>query len=99
MTTMNTTDQPRAVACIRFVRLAAPLAGQYCKLEAGEEVRIIAMYEEAGETYWRVERKQWTNHLTISNVLAPVPDHALIVEEPNVPALAQPDNQNQPSIT
>ena len=41
------------------------------------------MYEADGEIYWRVERKQWTNHLTISNVLAPVPDHALIVEEPN----------------
>ena len=79
----NTTDQPRAVACIRFVRLAAPLEGQYCKLGAGEEVRIIALYEEAGGIYWRVERKQWINHLTISNVLAPVPDHALIVDEPN----------------
>jgi hypothetical protein len=95
---MNTTDQLRAVACIRFVRLAAPLAGRYCQLKAGEDVRIIAMYEEAGETYWRIERKQWINHLTISNVLAPVPDHALIVDEPNaqdVPTASAAATQSQ----
>jgi hypothetical protein len=30
MTTMNTTDQPRAVACIRFVRLCAD-SGKMCR--------------------------------------------------------------------
>ena len=44
---------------------------------------IVPMYEQRGETIWRVARKTWTNSLTISNVLAGVPDHKLIVEELN----------------
>jgi hypothetical protein len=64
--------------------LVAPLAGQYCKLEAGEIITIVPMDQEGGKTIWRVARKAWTNSLAIYNVLAGVPDDKLIVEELNV---------------
>jgi hypothetical protein len=88
MKTQSTTDA-LSVPLHRFVRLVAPLAGQYCKLEAGEVVMIVPMCEERGETIWRIARKAWINSLTISNVLAGVPDHKLIVEEPNDQAVAE----------
>ena len=70
---MNTTDSLRAVDCIRFVRLAAPLAGRYCKFEAGEQV-AIKQRENGTAT---VERAKWSNSLTITNVLCGVPEHLI----------------------
>ena len=76
---MNTTDSNRAVASIRFVRLAAPLAGQYCKFAAGEQVKVTAQ----GHGKVTVERAKWLNSLTISNVLCGVPEHVVCEAEPN----------------
>jgi hypothetical protein len=73
------TDELPAVPLHRLVRLAAPLAGPYCDLAEGEMVKI----SEMPDGYWRVERAEWRNSLTISNVLCGVPWHFLIFDEPN----------------
>jgi hypothetical protein len=67
----NTTDDLRAVACIRFVRLAGPLAGQYCHFSTGESVKVTAN----GNGLATVERTTWRNSLTICNVLYGVPEY------------------------
>lgn len=69
------TDENRAVASTSFVRLASPLAGRYCKFDAGEEV-IIKHREHGTAT---VERAKWANSLTITTVLAGVPEHSICV--------------------
>jgi hypothetical protein len=87
MTTMNTTDQPRAVACIRFVRLAGPLAGQYCNFSTGESVKVTTK----GNGLATVERTAWLNSLTICNVLYGVPEHLvceITEDKPNDKGLA-----------
>lgn len=78
---MSTTNDNRAVACIRFVRLAGPLAGQYCHFATGEAVKVSTTNGLA-----TVERATWRNSLTICNVLYGVPEHLVceITEaEPN----------------
>lgn len=67
----NTTDDLRAVACIRFVRLAGPLAGQYCHFSTGESVKVTAN----GNGLATVERTTWRNSLRICNVLYGVPEY------------------------
>ena len=79
---MNTTNSIRAVACIRAVRLASPLAGQYCNFATGEPVKVTT----TGNGLATVERATWRNSLTICNVLYGVPEHLVcwITEtEPN----------------
>jgi hypothetical protein len=86
---MNTTNSIRAVACIRFVRLAAPLAGTYCNFSPGEPVKVTTN----GNGLATVERATWRNSLTICNVLYGVPEHLVcwITEtEPNETAHRQP---------
>ena len=78
----NTTDDLRAVACIRFVRLAAPLAGRYCHFTTGEPVKVSTN----GNGLATVERATWINSLTICNVLYGVPEHRvceITEDEPN----------------
>jgi hypothetical protein len=78
----GTTDQPRAGACIRFVRLAGPLAGQYCQFTTGERVKVSTH----GNGLATVERAEWRNSLTICNVLYGVPAHLVCYiteDEPN----------------
>lgn len=65
------TDSNRAVACIRFVRLAGRLAGQYCQFTTGERVKVST----TGNGLATVERAEWRNSLTICNVLYGVPEH------------------------
>ena len=76
----TTQDSNGAVLAPSTVRLAAPLAGPYCELAEGEMVKISKM----PDGYWRVERAEWRNSLTITNVLCGVPWHFLIFDEPNV---------------
>jgi hypothetical protein len=82
---MNATNSIRAVACIRFVRLAAPLAGQYCNFATGESVEVST----TGNGLATVERATWRNSLTLCNVLYGVPEHMVCYipeTEPNVHA-------------
>ena len=65
------------------VRLVAPVAGQYCAFEAGELVKVKPSTRAGTLT---VERATWRNALTISNVLAYVPNH-LVCTEPNAKAM------------
>ena len=67
------------VASNAVVRLVAPIAGQYCAFVAGELVKVRPSSKAGTLT---VERATWRNSLTISNVLAYVPDH-LVCTEPN----------------
>ena len=82
MTTMSATNYNRAVACIRFVRLAGPLAGQYCQFTTGERVKVSTH----GNGLATVERAEWRNSLTICNVLYGVPEYLvceITEDEPN----------------
>jgi hypothetical protein len=82
MKAMNTPPTPRAVACIRLVRLASPLAGTYCNFSTGESVKVTTN----GNGLATVERATWRNSMTTCNVLYGVPEHLVcwITEtEPN----------------
>jgi len=79
---MNTPPISRAVAFIRFVRLAGPLAGQYCHFATGEQVKVTTTVNGLAT----VERAKWSNSLTICNVLYGVPAHLvceITEDEPN----------------
>jgi len=71
------TKPPDEVASSDMVRLLAPLRGQYCSFEAGEIVKVRASPRHGTLT---VERAKWRNSLTISNILAFVPDHLVCIE-------------------
>jgi len=78
----NTTNAPERLSCIRFVRLAGPLAGQYCNFSTGEPVKVTTN----GNGLATVERATWRNSLTICNVLYGVPSHMvceITEDEPN----------------
>jgi hypothetical protein len=62
-----------------LVKIAAHIAGEYCFFEVGEMVKVKPA--PRAKT-WTVERAVWRNSLTISNVLAFVPEHILITEPP-----------------
>ncbi len=66
----------------KTVRLMTPIAGDYCQFKAGE---IVKLSPSLRAKTWRIERAKWRNSLTISNVLALVPDH-LVITEPCLPA-------------
>lgn len=76
---MDNPEQPPSVATSAVVRLVASLAGEYCKFESGELVKVRPGTRAGTLT---VERATWRNSLTISNVLAYVPSH-LVCTEPN----------------
>jgi hypothetical protein len=71
--------QPQ-VATSDLVRLLAPLRGQYCSFQAGELVKVNASSRHGCMT---IERGKWRNSLTISNVLALVPDYLVFIEPTN----------------
>ena len=80
---------------IAVVRLVEPLAGEYCFFAAGELVTVKPSTRAGTLT---VERAAWRNSLTISNVLAYVPNY-LVCTEPNDKDQATDGahNQNQPT--
>ena len=75
----DTTQDGAQLGSSAIVRLVAPLAGEYCAFAAGELVRVKPSSRHGTLT---VERATWRNSLTISNVLAYVPNH-LVCTEPN----------------
>lgn len=74
----------------RLVRLSWPVKGKYCQFEKGEVVKM-----SRHDTHARLERVQWPNSLTISNVLM-IERHLIGYEE--VEPEQTPDAQPTPAV-